>query len=231
MDELKHLLFCLSVGVLTTAKVPPFHSQWRGLRPLWCHRNTKPGSPGQGGGEVSLYWHKYCEISLKQDGLWASQRLFLFVWGCQAQGRRHSQWQGQLQPWLDWLPKAAPLKDHFVFPIRTPALITYHPNRQINELKATLLEKGSRRGEGRWGEQLLAVLALALGFRLAVINESTHSPWPPLGRLQGRHMWRINYIAEYKQLKGTSRCRYLSKPWCEITINSNLEWRKELRCH
>lgn len=44
--------------------------------------------------------------------------------------------------------KPAPLKNHFVFPIRTPALITYHPNGQINELKATLLEKGSRRREG-----------------------------------------------------------------------------------
>lgn len=52
----------------------------------------------------------------------------------------------------EWFSKPTTLKNRFVFPIH--ALITYLPNRQINELKATLFEQGNGMREGREGKQL-----------------------------------------------------------------------------
>lgn len=65
----------------------------------------------------------------------------------------------------EWFSKPTTLKNHFVFPIRTPALITYRPNRQINELKATLFGKGTERGKGRGGKQLTCCADSGKGFQ------------------------------------------------------------------
>lgn len=43
-------IMLVEMGVLTTAKVPPFHMQCMRHRSLCCCRNIRPGSPVQWGG-------------------------------------------------------------------------------------------------------------------------------------------------------------------------------------
>lgn len=135
------------------------------------------GSPGPWGGGVRLYWHKYYQISLKQDGPVTIPEAFPVCLVLTGSGQEAKQMKGAAVT-LAWsVPRAAfkanPSKESLCISHQDSCSDYVSPNRQINELKATLLEKGGRRREGRWGEWLLAVLTQALG----VINESTHGLW------------------------------------------------------
>ena len=107
-----------------------------------------------------------------------------------------------------WFSEPTTPKNHFVFPIRTPAPITYRPNRQINELKAALFEQGEGRGKRRGGKQLSGCADSGNGFQAGCNRQKQClHPRSPLRRPLGRQVRRHCKIKAHRQLKGASRCR------------------------
>lgn len=104
-------------------------------------------------------------------GQWTSQRLFQLAGadrlGAEGKANQTKGAAVTLDQHPGWFSKPTDLKNHFVFPIRAPALIPCRPHRQINELKAAVLARGE-------GKQLTAGLTRARGCGMAAMNESCY---------------------------------------------------------
>lgn len=130
--------------------------------------------------------------------------------------------------------QSQPLQSHFVFPVRTPALITYRPNRQINELKATPFEKGRGRGKGRGGEQLPRCADSGSGFQAGCDQwSSCLHLWPVVvtEEASGEASPKTWQNKSIQAIKGNLGVLSILLNLNMKKIDTHLEWRKQLRCH